>query len=318
MIRKIYASVTIALMLIISLATIVSAETITYTDDVGDVIDLNEETINRPNVDIEKVSAVKNGKQVELKLKLAEGGTIQQSSINSAVYMYSIYMRTSHYYYNAVYTGFDISSLSPEDLGMGGDFTEEDLEDLGLLYCYVTYQGNEFIDDFSFDGEGENELSIKFNLLNSNEKIIALSAEIFEESAMSSQLASDEYTGEELTINISSLYNATTGNPVYFEGNLEEEDASDYEWTWYFEETNTLLTGLNTSYTFKIPDIYDGVVYTSNEDGDYGVGYFSVNVTGDKIVDNGDDNGSPGFEVIIIFAAIAVVLIGAIIVSKRR
>jgi len=306
--KKTLMSAMILVILVIASAAIVSAETMTHTDATGDVLDINSENVSRPNLDIEQISAVKNGNEVELKLKLVEGGTIQTSSL-TYMYGYNIILITTHEMYNALYTGLDLSSLTPEDLE---GVSNEELEMYEELACFVVNGEGEKVDIITYGGEGENELSIKFNLLNSNEQLISLSAESAEQS--STQEFYDEYTGEELTINVSSLYNATTGNPVIFEGNLEEGAASEYDWIWYFEETNTFLEGYNASNIFKIPDIYDGIVYVYDSDGNYGADFFSVNVTGKAINTNGN-NGSPGFEVIVLLASIAVALV---LLRKRK
>jgi len=308
MIKKICISIMIFVgLLIASTITATAVETVAHTDSTGDVLNADSEEVSRPNLDIEQISATKNGKEVELKLKLAEGGKIQKSTF-TYVYYYGIVLITSHEEYSAMYTGLDLSVLSSEELG------DYDADDLGLLVCSVMTSDEQVVDVISYAGEGEDELSIKFNLLNSNEKIIALYATTTELS--DTQEFYDEYIGETLSVYVQDVYNSTTGNPISFEGDLEEGTPSDYEWVWFFEENDVLLTGVNPSHTFKIPDTYSGVVYAFDEDGNYGASLFSVNVVGKAITDN-DDNGSPGFEMILLFVAIAI-LIGAIAIFKRK
>ena len=310
MIKKATTSIMILVLMIIASTVTVSAETITHTDDTNDVLDGNLENVSRQNIDIEKVTAVKDGRNVEVKLKVADGGTIQKSSL-SYMYGYNIIVLTTHEMYTALYTGLDLSSLT-DDEKEGA--TDDELALYESLACFIVTAEGDSVDVISYSGQGENELSIKFKLLDSNEEIIALSAETAEQT--STQDFYDEFTGEELLLDVQETYDSKTGELITFTGELDEGTASDYNWVWYLEETNTVLTGVNPSHTFKIPDIYEGVVYSYDSNGDYGVGYFSVNVTG-KAINGGGGNGSPGFEIIIFFAAIAI-LVGAIIVAKRK
>ena len=76
MIKKTSISIIVFLALMAASAITASAETVTHNDSTDDVVNSDFEEVSRPNLDIEKLTAVKDGKQVELKLKLAEGGTI--------------------------------------------------------------------------------------------------------------------------------------------------------------------------------------------------------------------------------------------------
>jgi len=308
MIKKASISI-IAILILVTASTItVSAETITHTDSTGDVVNSDDEIVEMKDIDIEKITAIKDGKQVELKLKLVEGGTIQEADLLSGSgSAFGFELVTSHDKYAVLYVAFDFDSIPPQLLE---NLTEAEIAEFS---CRIMNDEGDLVDVISHDGFGKNEISIKFNLLNNKEEMIAISA-LSEMASNSGEGFYDEVMGEELSVDVQELYNATTGNPASFQGSLEEGDASDYNWVWFFEETNTVLTTANPSHTFKIPDVYDGTVYAFDDDGNYGEGFFSVNVTG-KAINGGDDNGSPGFEILILFAAIAVAMI---LLRKRK
>jgi len=280
-----------------------SPEVMTHIDDGQDVLDEALEMVNRSNIDILQISAIKNGKEVELKLKLVEGGFIQKSTIAN-FYFYMIYLKTSNDNYDAFYTGLDLSGLSPEDLS---GLSPEELEEAGALSFGVQDSQQKYIDVISCTGEGENELSIKFNVYNSNEKLIALSADVYEQSATAEFFDSCELTS--LYPAIKSNYDSKVNTPLTFEATLEGGIASDYNWLWVFDDINIILEGQNPSYTFKIPDTYTGKLYVYDGDGSYGEDTFHVNVTGTSSNPDPSPNNEPGFELILVVAAVAIALI---------
>ena len=73
--NQLAVSVLVLFVLIISSVTALAAdETIIHTDDINDVFSDNNENLSRADIDIAEVSAIKTGDEVELRLKLAEGG----------------------------------------------------------------------------------------------------------------------------------------------------------------------------------------------------------------------------------------------------
>jgi len=307
MIKKTCISIIVTLILVASFSLNVNAaDAITITDPVDDVSDITLEDANmsRPSVDITEVYSIRNGKEIELKLKLAEGGTIQSSSLTH-LYMYTIGLQTSKEEYGAVYTGLDFSSISPEDLGV------DDISEYSNLDCYVQTTSMDYLDVNSYSGAGENELSIKFDLLDSDEIIIAVYGVTMEYFGNFSYF--DECSGEELTIDTTTFFDIQPGEIVDFEAVLDEGTASDYEWLWVFEENGIELTGVQTNYTFKLPGQYEGIVYVYDDEGNWGLEQILVNVTSPADAKKSKDSGTPGFEIITI-----ILLIAAIVVFKRK
>jgi hypothetical protein len=273
-------------------------ETITYIDEKQDVLDDELETANKPNIDILQLSAIKNGREAELKLKLVEGGLIQKSSYVH-FYVYAISLITSNDEYVAIYTGLDLSSLSPEQL--------EELGGQDISIGIMDSQGED-IDVISCAGEGENELSIKFNIHDSNEKLIALSANVYE--TFANQTFSDYYEITPLDPIIKSSYDIKVGTPLNFEATLEEGIDSNYEWLWVIDNSSITFNEQNPTYTFRAPGTYTGTLYVYNDTGSLGVEDFRVNVTGTSTNSGGSDtNDQPGFELILVIAAVAIALL---------
>ncbi|MCJ7572370.1 MAG: PKD domain-containing protein [Candidatus Thermoplasmatota archaeon] len=285
--------------LIILSITAVAAdtETITYIDEKQDVLDNELEPANKPNIDILQISAIKNGKEVELKLKLNEGGLIQKSTFVH-FYVYALDLVTSKDEYAAMYTGLNLSSLTPEQL--------EELGGQDISLWIMDGQGNN-IDVISIAGEGENELSIKFNINNINEKLIALSANVYE--TVANQTFSDFYEITPLDPIIKSNYDIKTGTPLNFEATLENGTASDYNWLWVFDDSSITLEGQNPSYTFNTPQAYTGTLYVYDGKSSMGFDTFQVNVTGNSTNGGNNNNNQPGFELMLIIAAIAITLL---------
>jgi len=295
----------IAVLLITSNLVLAVDETITHKDKTNDVEDENLENVVRPDLDIEQITAIKSGREVELKLKLASGGTIQKSNLLSSLYIYGIVLTTTHQEYYATYIGIDVSSLDPEDL--------EDIDpgEIGDLACSVTDLYDESIEVNSYTGEGENELSIKFNIYDSDERLIALSAGCQDYY----QGFYDDFQGKNILIQSDEFYNATAGDQLELSATLENEELepTDFTWLWFFEDSDIVLEGQTASHNFKIPGSYSGKLYVFDSDGNYGYNLFVASVKGEAI-NGGDDNDEPGFEVLTLIVAIAI----AIFIFRKR
>jgi hypothetical protein len=300
MIKKIFISTLVLIGLVISSSTVFAAdETITHTDDINDIFSDYEENLTREDIDIEVVSAIKTGDEVELRLKLIDGGEIKKSLIPTILYWMTL--QTSHHSYSATYTGIDWSEL-------GEGFEDYDSEaivesDLGT------------VDINSFSGEGENVLSIKFDLYSANERLISISEVLALESATDGNTFSDMYLVDELFIRNDEEYEAIAGKSFTLNASLEEGNPDDYEWLWVFDDSNIMIEGQTPTYTINKPDVYTGVVYAYDSDGNYGIDYFSVNVSKSSTGNGGGGNNQPGFELLVVIVAIAVAML---ILKKKR
>lgn len=299
MIKKVFIPILVLISLVISSSTVMAAdETIAHTDEVDDVFSDYEEGLSRPNIDIEQVTAIKTGSEVELKLKLADGGEIQKSLLPTILYW--ITLQTSHHIYSATYTGIDWSEL-------GEGFEDYDSE------CIVESELGT-IDINSFTGEGENVLSIKFDLYSSNEKLISISEVLTLESASEDNSFSDIYLVEDVLVLSDEQYDIKSGKTFELNGSLMEGDPDDYTWVWVFDDSTEILEGQNPIEKINKPGFHDGTVYAYDDDGNYGSAYFTVNVT-EEATPVPPDNKEPGFELIVVIAAIGIALI---ILRKKR
>jgi len=312
MIKKICTSVMvfIGLMLVSTMPAVAIDDSLTVTDPTGDVSQYNATTLELigtypvPNIDIGEVKAEKTGDSVTVTLTMSEEGEIEKN-LDSA---YGIYLITTspYLFYFIAYTGLDLS-----ELGYGSG---------GVLVLHGDEEGIVDVDSSSVE---DNIMTLSFKLDSSDERIIGLSASSEKMPEGGEYSYSDEAPDgfEDLMMSLTPEagggYNTTAGNSVAFQATLEEGDPADYEWVWVFEGSGTTLTGVNPSHTFKIPDTYTGMVYVFDGEGNWGTDEFSVEVSGTASTDGAEDNGSPGFEMILLFVAIAI-LIGAIVIFKRK
>ena len=75
-----------------------------------------------------------------------------------------------------------------------------------------------------------------------------------------------------------------------------------------------MLEGQNPTHVFDIPGQYTGSLYVYTLTGNFGKADFAVNVSGVAMSNGADDNKQPGFEVILVIAAIAI----AVIILRRN
>ncbi len=312
MIKKTYIAIMIFIGFIIT-STAPSAladDTLTVTDSADDVEQydaLTAELIGTypvPNIDITEVKAEKTDDSVTVTLTIDEEGQIEKLDSSYGIFLFTT---SPSLLYIILYTGIEEMGIG-EEYGFGSD---------GFL---VTHGYEELVDITSSSVE-DNVMTLSFKLESSDERIIGLYATTSKEPGGNYSYADEAPDGVEdemmsLTPNAGGTYNATAGKPVNFQATVEEGDPGDYEWVWVIEETGTTLTGATPSNTFKIPDTYSGLVYVFDGQGKWGYDEFSVEVA-ENPADNGDNNGSPGFEMIILLGAIVAVLV-AVISLKRK
>jgi len=311
MIKKTCISIMIfvGLILMSTIPAVAVDDSLTVTDPTDDVSQYNSTTAELigtydvPNIDISEVKCEKTGDTATVTLTISEEGEIEKD-LDSA---YGIYLITTspYLFYFIAYTGLDLS-----EYGFGSG---------EILILHGDDEGIVDVDAYSIE---DNIMTLSFKLDSVDERIIGISAS----SEKTPEGGEYSYTDEapdgfedlmmSLTPSAGGSYDTTAGNSVTLQATLEEGDPADYEWVWVFEETGTTLTGANPSHTFKIPDTYTGILYVFDGGGNWGTDEFSVEVSG-TAADDGGNNGSPGFEIIIMFVAIAV-LIGAIVIFKRK
>jgi hypothetical protein len=282
-----------------------SAETIErsiiFSDDTGDVYYYeDDEEISYPDLDITNVTCVQTGNRVDLEIELAEGGSFQKTLDIS--YTVLLVTTSTTVGYILIYSGAnsEFAQIWPD--AEIGDIIVTDLDLSEPL-------------DIISESIENNILSVSFNLENSYERVLSLYAaaeKSIEMDPLYSDQAPDEYGDEEmgnLEINSGGEYYADAGQTIRLDGNLVEGDSTDYEWIWVFDESLISLEGRNPSHKFSIPGDYSGILYAYDDEGNWGLDYFSVTVNETSSGNGGNGNNQPGFELVIVIGAIAIALV---------
>jgi len=292
--KQIILSVLVLTSFILVTANSATAEInkITIIDGKNDVQKYGEEeNQSRPNVDISQITCEQDGKHIDLSLKLIDGGKIQESFL----FFYTIELMTTKNTYYGIF-GVD--------------------EETQKSQCSMVIEASQEEIDCDCSGVNTDTLTMSFNLPDEKEKIVTASAATMEFTNITTldsymDIANENfYEGETaLQINAGDTYTGKVGDTIKFNGTLENGTASDYEWIWYIETANEYMYGQNPSKTFKFPGVYTGTLFVFNSQGDYGTDSFTVNISsagGSGGNTGGKGGGTPGFEIITLIAAIAI------------
>jgi hypothetical protein len=235
-------------------------------DDAGDVKDLfTDDFVTRKNIDIVEASCTRDGKRVELKLKLVDGGVIQASDYIA----YEFYLLTSKNEYSASY-GY-------------GEYLVYDSEDNEL-------SGVECL------GVGTRTLTFIFDLLDSDDECTFL-----EVAAAEITLVGDYYADfapndedipdipdESLNVNAGGDYEGLVNESVNFSGNVSG-GAPPYIWEWDFGDGN-ISYGQNATHVYAVAGQYIATLTVTDNDGI--IGYDEATVIISVGGDDGDDGAS--------------------------
>ena len=280
------------------------------------------ENVSAPHYDIQKLSCVKDGKNLEVELLLQDGGTFDTSA--ETLYMISIYSTTSFIGYMIAYPGFIFS------MDIDQEITDETILDL-LDSDPAVFDSNFDKYDSEFTDEG-NKLTVSFELSSSSEKIIAVSV-----ASMSTGLTDTNYTyyddlpdgkglglldfdiPTDIIIDSGDEYVADEGDTVQFEGEIVDGDATGYDWIWVFQDSQLTLEGQSPTHEFDIPGDYYGSVFIYDGEGNWGYSEFMVTINETAGPNhNNNNNNEPGFEAILVIAALAIVLVAFFIFRRKK
>jgi len=307
--KKIYVSILFAGFIALALTpSAIGANTVKITDNINDVKKLDAaytvigENLTYPDADINEVSFIQTGKNVEIQLKLAEGGEFRPSSQNS--YNILLYTTSPNIFYFIVYTGIE------------GELGNIDFEVL------ITDMGDNFYKSKDVSVE-DNVLTFSFELGSSNERCMSLNALVqlvagdnsyFD--SVPDNLESPE-TGDIFKVQpmAGGPYEGKTGENIAFQGSLEEGAPSEYEWVWLIQDTGEYLYGQNPVHKFTLPDNYTGILYVYNDKGDFGYAPFEVNIAGSSTSTGGNaDEGGSGSGLMMFAILIAIIVIAGVAV----
>jgi len=298
---KIYRTIFVTLILIGSLLmTTASAENIfTITDDLKDVTSGDEYNVSYPDADIKKLTINKNNDEIELILELNNEGRII-SSASELPYYYTVYIMigtTSDNIYEITY-GSDLVTLTnlEAQVAPNGDMDQNLLKDYSV---------------------NKNKLTLKFDLLESYERIIYIENAFIMLVVDANNGYVDNLNQEAYipSIDAGGPYNVKAGDKVTLNGTIDVGDPENYTWYWIIDDTSIVKEGKTTQHTFLIPGDYTGNLYVVNSQALYNYDSFQVNVNGTAQNNDDNNNNEPGFEMLLVFAAIAIALI---ILKKRK
>ena len=307
----------IILLLIISMLTVstinVSAYdgTLIITDEINDVEKIDEEgttTLNNayPDVDLKSVSFNQNGKELDITMKLTEGGEFGDLT---SVFMIDLFTTSNDV--DSDYGEYQIiySSITELINQTGSPF----------IIAYGNYEEEIPVNEYTDDDTDTLEFS--FDLIDKNQRLLGAMIITNKYNPEEGNYYSDTYPqniqGDEdipselytIDIDAGGPYNAKTGQSISFSGVvLSGEITSGHEWFWTFDDSSITLNGQNPSYKFNAPETYTGTLYIYDGKSSWGLDTFEVIVTGTSI-NGGNNNNEPGFEIILVIAAIAIALL---------
>jgi len=272
--------------LLIASTCFVSAADVTLTvnDDENDVLDSHLNYVSRPNVDIKNVTCIQDGSEVVLKLKLVEGGVIQDSDDETYLILYSFVLTTSDHDYSILYANKEFFIEDEEQ-------NEIDVED--------------------YSGIGENELQITFILPSSDEECLDISGTTWEtdyDTISFMDMAPDEDL-DFLEVEISSPDTGQVGKPVQFSSSVGE-GTPPYTYEWDFGDGET-SDSQNPKHTYENAGTYDVYLYVidSADTPKEGVAYTTVDITADS-----SSNGDSGSGLTMFLALIVIIVIAGVAV----
>lgn len=267
----------------------VNAADPSVTDATGDVCKMEDEIcvehVNRPDLDIYRISSTKSGTEVRLSLQLAEGGEIQSSED----YYYLIGLETTSNSYSVLYSGGEVLILDQD-------------------------QNN--VAEITHSGVGTRTFEISFNLPD-GEECLNLSA-ITDYISLSGDEYSDSYPSLEIVVDISGPYSGYEDEPFHFSGTVEGSD-SGYVWEWDFGDGND-TTGKNPTHTYSEPGTYDVILYVHDADETkIGVDTATITIKSKDDADaNNDNKGSGLLPFILLIVVIVVAGIAVVVYVMRR
>ena len=279
--------------LLVGSTCLVSAADVTLTvdDDENDVIDMSTlKTVSRPNIDIKEVTCIQDGNEVELKLKLVEGGIIQDAEL----IVYFFYLTTSDH-------GYEIGYANKECLVTDEDGNEIDVEDCS--------------------GSGENELQVTFMLTSSDEECSDISGSTFEIVDLGTyeyyvDSAPDEYL-DFLEVDAGGPYSGQAAKQVQFSGSAGE-GTPPYTYQWDFGDGGT-SDSQNPKYTYEKAGTYEVYLLVIDSEEKQGFSYTTANITAGSSANGDSDSGSDsGLIMFIVIIAIIVIAGVAVLVYVIR
>jgi PKD repeat protein len=284
----------VAGLLVASIFSVTAEEEISHTDDINDVYsDATETNVSRPNVDIYKIFCSKNGKEVQLKLQLVDGGQIKNSELIS----YSLVLTTNLNEYTAEYYNGE---------------------------CAIGDQESNDVDVKTYSGVGTSELQISFNLSSTDEEPLDILAGTIE-FTLSEESYWDMCPNEEevvLEVTAGGPSEGKIGESIHFSGEASD-GTPEYAWLWDFDD-GTTSTDQNPIHSYNEAKTYNVTLYVTDADYNEGSSSSLAITISDAEPSNGGDNdgeqesSNSGLILFVVIIAIIVIAGVAIVIYIIR
>lgn len=265
---------------LIATTSFVSAADVTleFIDNENDVFDSNFDYVSRPNIDIKEVKCDQNGNEVVLKLKLVQGGIIQ----DSLEIAYTFLLTTTETSYSIGYGNGECEAL------------DENSNEIDVKSCTVS---------------GGIELQITIILPGDDEECIEVTGANWEFNSVTGETFFDTAPDEILNVDVSNPATGQTGKVIQFFGSASE-GTPPYTYTWEFGDGGTSELQ-NPTHTYDTAGTYDIYLYVLDSEDKEGYGISSITIAAGNSDDDKSDSGS-GLTIFIVL--IIVIVIAGIVV----
>ena len=285
--KTIILGILVCSLLLASTISVKAEDDIKILDGEGDVLDDMGDVVNKKDIDIVEVTCNKDGGTIELKLKLVDGGIIQ----DSMGYSYYIELATSKdYYYSASFEEGECSILDENLLEIEG----------ANPVC---------------SGAGTNTLTITFQLIEDDDTPLEITALTAEVDWVNSRYFLDSTDIEmSLIVDTGGPYTGKVGESIRFTGSVEG-GSSPYEWQWSIDEED-FSTDQNPTHIFNEAGEYAVTLYVMDENFNFGISETIVTILPSTDEDDGESSGLIMF--IAIIAIIVIAGVAVLIFALRR
>jgi hypothetical protein len=275
----------IACSLLVASVGLVSAadETKTLDDEIGDVVDLIDDSIHPEieDIDITQIIYTKSGRDVTVEIYVKD--EIEQST---ATYIIAIV------------------TLSTSQHG----YTIYSIDDLVIAQ---TDEGEEI--DSELSGFGTKILTFTFDLIAEDEEYVEMAVALSKEDEEGTYSYYDMIPNEELgslDVDAGGPYEGKAGESISFSGTVKN-GTSPYEWEWDFGD-GEISDEQNPSHVFDEEGTYSVFLMVMDNDNNYGFSTTTVEISGSANGSNGNgDDSSDGGSGLTMFIALIVIIVVA-------
>ena len=260
-------------------------ETKTIYDGTGDVIDATGRAVpGVKDIDFDKITYNKEDGQITIEIEFV--GTIQKTNL-----IFQAGLVTTDNDYQIIYFNY-------------GGFEEQ----YGTI---LTDEGEDEL-DFTLTGYGTSKLTLKFQLIDEDEDYDSIMVNAARVDLETENEYIDSYPNI-LTLNVSidGPSKGKVGESLKLESDVTG-GSEPYDWEWYIDDNIDIPDSTEQNPTFKFDEEGDYEILVQVTDNFGNIGFNVTTITITAAGDNG--NNTPGFEILTVFAALAIV----VFILRRR